>query len=177
MQQDYVSTISRNAGAPLMEYICSQHDDLECGQSPHMAWEFAGIHSTDRDYQWGRHYGAHNTIHVCSAIHLPFLAGKRRLVIMACDQKHRTQPTTAACAVMMRSDYNRVSRCSVFLINLLVLLEYTGCYLWYLVFVSNFGMCYNCTLSYRIVLRGGNAICTVASVSPVYRCAGVSFQP
>ena len=96
-------------------------------------------------------YGAHHTI--CSSIHLPFLAGKQRLVITACDQKHRTQPTTAACAVMMRSGYNngglRVSRCSVFLMNLLVLLEYTGCYLWYLVFVSNFAMCYNCTVSYR----------------------------
>ena len=101
-------------------------------------------------------YGAHDTI--CSAIHLPFLAGKQRLVIMACDQKHRTQPTTAACAVMMRSGYNngghlRVSRCSVFLMNLLMLLEYTGYYLRYLVFISNFGMCYNCTVSYRIVLR------------------------
>ena len=59
---------------------------------------------------------------------------------------------------MMRNDYNnggllRVSICSVFLMNLLVLLEYTGCYLRYLVFVSNFGKCYNCTISYRIFLR------------------------
>ena len=47
----------------------------------------------------------------------------------------------------------RVSRCSVFVMNLLVLLEYTGCYLPYLMFVSNFGKCYNCTVSYRIFLR------------------------
>ena len=120
-------------------------------------------------------YGAHDTI--CSAIHFPFLAGKKRLVIRACDQKHRTQPTTAACAVMMRSGYNnggllRVSRCSVFLMNLLVLLEYTGCYLRYLVFVSNFGMCYNCTISYRIVLRAYRdmyrSLC-IAGI-PVCRC-------
>ena len=55
MQQDYVSTISRNAGVPFMEYICGQHDDLEYGQSLYTAWEFAGIHSTGRDYLWGRH--------------------------------------------------------------------------------------------------------------------------
>ena len=96
-------------------------------------------------------YGAHDTI--CSAIHLPFLAGKQRLVIPACDQKHRTLPTTTACAVMMRNGYNnggllRVSGCSVFVMNLLVLLEYTGCCLQYFVFVSNFGMCYNCIVSY-----------------------------
>ena len=100
-------------------------------------------------------YGVHDTI--CSAIHLPFLAGKQRLVIPACDQKHRTPPITTTCAVMMRDGYNnggllRVSRCSVFVMNLLVLLEYTGCYLWYLMFVSNFGKCYNCTVSYRIFL-------------------------
>ena len=46
MQQDYVSTISRNAGVPFMEYICGQHDDLEYGQSLYTAWEFAGIHGT-----------------------------------------------------------------------------------------------------------------------------------
>ena len=49
-------------------------------------------------------YGAHDTI--CSAIHLPFLAGRQRLVIPACDQKHRTPPITTACAVMMRNRYN-----------------------------------------------------------------------
>ena len=37
--------------------------------------------------------------------------------------------------------------------NLLMLLEYTGCYLRHLMFVSNFGKCYNCTVSYRIFLR------------------------
>ena len=40
-----------------------------------------------------------------------------------------------------------------FVMNLLILLEYTDCFLCYLVFVSNFGMCYICTVSYRIVLR------------------------
>ena len=44
----------------------------------------------------------------------------------------------------------RVSRWSVFVMNLLVLLEYTGCYLRYLIFVSNFG---KCTVLYRIFLR------------------------
>ena len=55
MQQDYASTISRNAGVPFMEYICGQHDDLEYGQSLYTAWEFAGIQGTDRDYLWGSH--------------------------------------------------------------------------------------------------------------------------
>ena len=101
-------------------------------------------------------YNAHDTIR--SAIHLPFLPGKQRLVILACDQKHWAPPTTTACAVMMRSGYNNggllgVSRSSVFVMNSLILLEYTDCYLWYLEFVSNFGMCYICTVSYRIVLR------------------------
>ena len=36
-------------------------------------------------------YNAHDTIR--SAIHLPFLPGKQRLVILACDQKHCTPPT------------------------------------------------------------------------------------
>ena len=48
-------------------------------------------------------YGAHDTI--CSEIHLPFLAGKQRLVITACDQKHRTEPTTAACTVINDSQW------------------------------------------------------------------------
>ena len=101
-------------------------------------------------------YAAHDAIR--STIHLPFLPGKQRLVITACDQKHCTPPTTTACAVMMHSGYNNggllgVSRCSVFVMNWLILLEYTDCFLWYLVFVSNFGMCYICTVSYGIVLR------------------------
>ena len=37
--------------------------------------------------------------------------------------------------------------------NSLILLEYTDCFLWYLVFVSNFGMCYICTVLYSMVLR------------------------
>ena len=46
-------------------------------------------------------------------------------------------------------------------------------FLWYLVFVSNFGMCYICIVSSseRIAIR------TVAFVSAIYRCASVSFQP
>ena len=121
-------------------------------------------------------YDAHDTKR--SAIHLPFLPGKQRLVIPPCDQKYCTQPTTTACTVMMRSGYNNggllgVSRCSVFPRNSLSLLEYTDCYLWYLVFVSNFGMCYICIVSSseRIAIR------TVAFVSAIYQCAGVSFQP
>ena len=51
--------------------------------------------------RYNTRYDAHDTIR--SAIHLPFLPGKRRLVIPACDQKHCTPPTTTACAVMMRS--------------------------------------------------------------------------
>ena len=126
--------------------------------------------------QYDTRYGAHDTI--CSAIHLPFLAGKQRLVIPACNQKHSTSPITTACAVMMRNGYNnggllRISRCSVFVMNLHVLLEYTGCYLQYLMLLSNFGMCYNCTVSSSERI----AICTVASVLAVNQCAGVSFQP
>ena len=120
-------------------------------------------------------YGAHDTI--CSAIHLPFLAGKQRLVIPACHQKHLTPPTTTACTVMMRSGYNdggllRVSRCSVFVMNLLLLLEYTGCYLQYLMFVSNFGMCYSCTVSYRIFLRAYRDMYRTLCIGgiPVCRC-------
>ena len=76
----------------------------------------------------------------------------------ACDPGLRTPPITTACAIMMRNGYInggllRVSRCSVFVMNLLLLLEYTGCYPRYLMFISNFGKCYNCTVSYRIFLR------------------------
>ena len=123
-------------------------------------------------------FSAHNTIR--SAIHLPFLAGKQRLLIPACDQKHCIPPmtTASAFAVMMRNGYNnggllrlRVSRCSVFPINLLVLLEYTGCYLRDLVFVSNFGMSYNCTVSYRIFLRAYRDMYRSLCIGgiPVYR--------
>ena len=73
-------------------------------------------------------YDAHDTIR--SAIHLSFLPRKQRLVIPACDQKHCNPLTITACAVMMRSGYNNggllgVSRCSVFVMNSLILLEYT----------------------------------------------------
>ena len=112
-----------------------------------------------------------------SAIHLPFLPGKQRLVIPACDQRPCTPPTTTACAVMMRSGYNNggllgVSRCSVFVMNSLILLEYTDCFLWYLVFVSNFGMCYICTVTYRIVLRAYRDMYRSLCISdiPVCRC-------
>ena len=125
--------------------------------------------------QYDTRYGAHDTI--CSAIHLPFLAGKQRLVIPACDQKHRTSPITTACAVMMRNSYNnggllRVSRCSVFVMNLLGLLEYTGCCLQYLMLLSNFGKCYNCTVSYRIFLRAYRDIYRSLCIGsiPVCRC-------
>ena len=113
-----------------------------------------------------------------SVIHLPFLPGKQRLVIPACDQKHCTPPTTCttACAVMMRSGYNNgslvgVCRCSVFAMNLLVVLEYTACYLWYLVFVSNFDMCCDCTVSYRIFLRAYRDMYRSLCIGdvPVYR--------
>ena len=120
-------------------------------------------------------YDAHDMIH--SMIHLPFLPGKQRLVIPACDQKHCTPPITTACAVMIRSGYNNggllgVSRCSVFVMNSLILLEYTDCFLWYLMFVSNFGLCYIWTISYRFVLRAYydtyRSICI--SDIPVCRC-------
>ena len=71
----------------------------------------------------------------------------------------------------LRSGYNNESPDAAYFWWIYVLLEYTGCYLRYLVFVSNFGMCYNCTVSYRIVLR---------AYRDMYRSlciAGVSFQP
>ena len=54
----------------------------------------------------------------------------------------------------------------------IILLEYTDCYMWYLVFVSNFGMCYICTISYRIVLRTyGDTYCSLCIGDiPVCRC-------
>ena len=120
-------------------------------------------------------YDTHDRI--CSSIHLPFLPGKLRLVIPACDQKYCTPPTTTACAVMMRSGYNNgglleVSRCSVFVMNSLILLEYTDCFLWYLVFVSNFSMCYICTVSYRIILWAYCDTCHSLCIGdiPVCRC-------
>ena len=48
-------------------------------------------------------YGAHDMI--CSAIHLPFLAGKQRLVFLACDQKHRTPPITCAAGLGSNTFY------------------------------------------------------------------------
>ena len=120
-------------------------------------------------------HDAHDTIH--SAIHLPFSPGKQRLVIPACDQKHCTPLTTTTCAVMMRSGYNNggllgVSRCRVLVMNSLILLEYTDCFLWYLVFVSNFGKCYICTVSYRIVLRAYHDMYRSLCIGdiPVCRC-------
>ena len=77
---------------------------------------------------------------------------------------------------MMRNGYNnggllRVSRCSVLVMNLLVLLDYTGCYLRYLIFVSNFGKCYNCTVSYGIFLRAYRDMYRSLCIGgiPVYR--------
>ena len=89
MQQDYVSTISRNAGVPFMEYICSQHDDLEYGQSLHTAWEFAGIHSTDQDYLWGSH-----GVQMVST-HARAVYGHHRLFAQFADPRHalRLGPT------------------------------------------------------------------------------------
>ena len=124
-------------------------------------------------------YGAHDTI--CSVIHLPFLAGKQRLVITACDQKHHTQPTTAACAVMMCSGYNnggllRVPDAVRFwwiyscYWNILVVICSILCSFLTLVCVKN--------VPYRIVSSSERIVIhTVASVSLVYWCAGVSFQP
>ena len=40
-----------------------------------------------------------------SAIHLPFLPGKQRLVIPACDQRPCTPPTTTACAVIRHESF------------------------------------------------------------------------
>ena len=74
---------------------------------------------------------------------------------------------------MMRSGSNNggplgVSRCSVYVMNSLILLEYTDCFLWYLVFVSNFGVCYICTVSYRP--QSVSRYVTLAFVSAIYRC-------
>ena len=76
---------------------------------------------------------------------------------------------------MMRNGYNnggllRVSRCSVFVMNLLVLLEYTGCYLRYLIFVSNFSKCYNCTVLYRIFLRAYRNMCRSLCIGGIRVC-------
>ena len=64
----------------------------------------------------------------------------------------------------------------VFVMNLLVLLEYTGCYLRYLMFVSNFGKCYNCTVSYLIFLRAYRDMYRSLCISGIPMC-DVSFQP
>ena len=95
-----------------------------------------------------------------SVIHLPFFPGKQWLVIPACDQKHCTPPTTTACPVIVHSGYNNggllgVSRCSLFVMNSLILLEYTDCYLWYLVCKLCSFLILACVTSvpYRIVLR------------------------
>ena len=124
-------------------------------------------------------YDAHDTIR--SAIHLPFLLGKQRLVILACDQKHCTPPTTTACSVMMRSGYNNggllgVSRCSV--------LWWIHSFYWNILIVFCGILSSYLTLAcvtfvpYRIVLSSERiAIHTIAFLSAIYRCAGVSFQP
>ena len=114
-------------------------------------------------------YDAHDTIR--STTHLPFLPRKQRLVIPVCDQKHCTPPTTSACAVMMRSGYNNggllgVSRCCMFMMNSLVLLEYTGG-------ISGLFLTLVCVTAvpYRVVSSSECiAICTVAFVSAIYRC-------
>ena len=123
-------------------------------------------------------YDAHDTIR--PAIHLPFLPGKQRLVISAWDQKHCTPPTTTACTVMMRSGYNNgglgVSRCSVFVMNSLILLENTD----FFCGISCLFLTLACVtfVPYRIVSSSECiAIRTIAFVSAIYRCVGVSFQP
>ena len=98
----------------------------------------------------------------------------------ACDhclQSEAPHSTYDSCLrSYMRSGYNnggllRVSRCSVFLKNLLVLLEYTGCYLWYLVFLN--GMCYNCTVSYRIFLRAYRDMYRSLCIAGILVCRGI----
>ena len=126
------------------------------------------IRSAHDTIRYDTRYDAHDTIR--SATHLPFLLGKQRLVIPACDQKHCNPPTTTACAVMMHSGYNNggllgVSRCSVFVMNSLILLEYTDCFCG----ISYSFLTLACIVSYRPQ--------TVAFVSAIYQCAGVSFQP
>ena len=142
----------------IMKHFCHKYNSGFCFSNGHHSIQLSiGLKRYAQPaIRYDTRYNAHATIR--SAIHLPFLPGKQRLVIPAWDQKHCTPPTTTACAVMMRSGYNNggllgVSRCSVFVMNSLILLEYTDCFPWYLVFVSNFGMCYICTVSYRIVLR------------------------
>ena len=89
--------------------------------------------------------------------------------------------STALHRLQLRSGYNNggllgVFRCSVFVMNSLILLEYTDCFPWYLMFVYNFGMCYICTVSYRIVIRAYrhtyHSLC-IGDI-PVYRFSPIS---
>ena len=128
--------------------------------------------------QYDTRYSAHDTIH--SAIHfndLPLLAEKQRLAIRSTAL---LMPPTG-CAVMMCSSYNNGGLLRVFQVQC-IWAKFTGfnwiywLLMWYFLFLSNFGICYKCTVSYHYLLLR-IAIHIGAPVSAVYRCAGVSFQP
>ena len=82
---------------------------------------------------------------------------------------------------MVRSSYNNGSLLGVFQVQCICakfthLIWIYWLLMWYFVFLSNFGICYKCTVSYRYLLLR-IAIHIGVPVSAVYRCAGVSFQP
>ena len=78
------------------------------------------------------------------------------------------------CAVMMRSSYNNGGLLGVFQVQCIWakfthLIWIYWLLMWYFVFLSNFGICYKCTVSYRYLLLR-IAIHISTPVSAVYRC-------
>ena len=154
---------------------------LWCGHKRHMGrvpcspWALGLKRYTKPVIRYDTRYDAHDTIR--SAIHLPFLPGKQRLVIPACDQKHCTPPTTTACAVVttMAASLEFPDAVCLWWIHSFywnILIVFCGILCWFLTLA--------CVTSvpYRIVSSSERiAIRTVAFVSAIYRCASVWFQP
>ena len=76
----------------------------------------------------------------------------------------------------MASGYNNgsldgLSMCCVFVPNLLILLGYTGWYLWYFFFVSNFSVCKNSTVLYHYFSPHNqrHIIAFISTIYPVHR--------
>ena len=111
-----------------------------------------------------------------STIHMLFLAGKQRPVILACDQELCTPPANATCAVVRRSGYSngglvRVSRCSVlcrisFYWTILVVI----CQ--HLLFIYNYSKRY-ITASYCIII---SLIILRYVSSAIYQCTGTMMN-
>ena len=85
------------------------------------------------------------------------------------------------CAVMMRSSYNNGGLLGVFQVQCIWakfthLIWIYWLLMWYFVFLSNFGICYKCTVSYRYLLLR-IAIHIGAPVSAVYRCIVSALDP